>query len=650
MQISILALTMRNFKGIRDLHIDFNKAETNIDGDNGTGKTSIADAVYWVLFGKDSNDKKDFEIKTLDKQGIAIPRLDHEVTAVLDCDGIHYTFKSILREKWVTARGSEVEEFKGHETLYYFNDVPMQQKEYRKEVSALLDENIDKMVTNPLYFNTLMKWTDRRIILGKLAGGIGDDEIAKGNESFEKLIQHITSKKVTLTQYKPEISAKKKKAKEELEGIGPRIDEVNRAMPKEVDEVSIGTQIDLKQQQIQTIDDGLDNQQKGYQELLNAAKEKEQDKFKLEKKRREILAGLETDKANSIAEIEKKCREISRKIKADSDERAENLIVISSNINRITKTNLEKKKLLEDWNALNEKEIVFDPTKFECPTCKRELEPGQITDIKEKLTEHFNDDKTKKLATITETGQSLAKLVQTLEAKNENLQIVNGQLTTAIETNQKELDLLYSGLQTEKDRVIIEPGEIKLLDQQIAAIGTIETPTFDNKEQREKRAAIQNEIEELRMQLGGKALKEKLNARIEEINQQQKDLAQLVANYDKAEFIIEAFSKARITEIETRINHKFALVTWKMFDQQVNGGETECCECMVNGVPFSDVNTAGQINAGIDIINALSEHYGLYAPIFIDNRESINKILACKSQIINLIVSKSPVLNISKAA
>lgn len=84
----------------------------------------------------------------------------------------------------------------------------------------------------------------------------------------------------------------------------------------------------------------------------------------------------------------------------------------------------------------------------------------------------------------------------------------------------------------------------------------------------------------------------------------------------------------------------FSGVKFRLFDTQINGGLVECCDALVNGVPWLDVNNADKINAGISIINVLSAHYGQTAPIWIDNSESITDILPSDSQVIELYVSK----------
>ena len=74
----------------------------------------------------------------------------------------------------------------------------------------------------------------------------------------------------------------------------------------------------------------------------------------------------------------------------------------------------------------------------------------------------------------------------------------------------------------------------------------------------------------------------------------------------------------------TMINSKFANVRFKMFNQQLNGGIAETCEMTWDGVPYSDLNNGHRIVAGLEVIKALQELYGLAPFLVIDNAESIN--------------------------
>ena len=78
-QVIIKRLTLVNFKGLRNVAIDFSDNVTTISGRNGTGKTTIKDDFSWLLWGKNSEGDTDskFGIKTNEAYGHFIPELEH---------------------------------------------------------------------------------------------------------------------------------------------------------------------------------------------------------------------------------------------------------------------------------------------------------------------------------------------------------------------------------------------------------------------------------------------------------------------------------------------------------------------------------------------------------------------------------------------
>ncbi|MFA5528414.1 MAG: ATP-binding protein, partial [Peptostreptococcales bacterium] len=164
MNIELAKLELLNFKGIKEKTIGFGK-ETNIYGRNETGKTTIFDSFTWLLFGKDSTNRSDFNIKTLDKNGEFIHGLDHQVTGILLVDGKEVILRRLLKENWVKKRGSAEAIFSGNTTEYFINEEPKKEKEYKEYINSLIDENVFKLLTNPMHFNVNTSWQDRRKIL-----------------------------------------------------------------------------------------------------------------------------------------------------------------------------------------------------------------------------------------------------------------------------------------------------------------------------------------------------------------------------------------------------------------------------------------------------------------------------------------------------
>ncbi len=145
--------------------------------------------------------------------------------------------------------------------------------------------------------------------------------------------------------------------------------------------------------------------------------------------------------------------------------------------------------------------------------------------------------------------------------------------------------------------------------------------------------------DEIKHQLTKRLQIKQYQKEIADLEAKGRDLAQKIADVEREEYVITSFTKAKIEECERRINNLFSFVKFKLFDYTIEGNETETCVPLAGGVPFQTANTASKINAGLDIINALTRFYGVEAPIFIDNRESINALIPTNSQIINLVVS-----------
>ena len=103
--------------------------------------------------------------------------------------------------------------------------------------------------------------------------------------------------------------------------------------------------------------------------------------------------------------------------------------------------------------------------------------------------------------------------------------------------------------------------------------------------------------------------------------------------------LIDRFVTERCGLLEETINRLFPTVRWSLFERQINGGIKDTCVCLIGGVQFSDANNAAKINAGLEIIGVLSEHYGASVPVFIDNAEAVNCLNTTKAQRISLVVT-----------
>lgn len=652
--IKIKSLKLTNFKGIRKLELNELSKETFIYGDNGVGKTSIFDAFTWLLFGKDSTDRKDFEVKTLDKNNNIIHKIDHEVEAIIEIDGEVIELRRILREKWQTKRGSTESEFTGNETTYEWNGVPLNAGEYTNKINTIVDEKVFKMITNPAAFNSL-KWQDQRDVLIDISGNISDADVAAGDSEFKALLSKLVGK--SFDEYKKQVKASVSKSKAEIKMIPTRIDEVERGKPEALNFTKLKADLEIKNAEIEDVNTQVSDKLKAQQTDLDKQSEIQKEIHTIETEISNEKHQLQQKASENFNASQTKPREIQRKIDAvDADIRANETSIANSNsrigsykvqIAEIDKSILE---LRAKWGAENSKDFKMDDADCACPTCKRSFDPADVEEKTKDLKEHFNSNKMAALKSIEERGQSLSGQKITLsnhviELENEvkaKEELNKAHWETRFDFSQelkeasieKTLAEMYSELVKEKESFFTS----KTSDIASKREALANRPKVDVSELKSKIEALRTEWNVIKTQLQAEDQIKASNKRIEELSKEENTLAQSIADQEKELYIIEAFEKEKSTRIEQSVNNRFSMVNFKLFETQINGGEVPTCKALINGVPFSDANTASKINAGLDIINTLCMHYKANAPIFIDNRESVIELIPTESQVINLIV------------
>lgn len=660
MNIDLKKLTLTNFKGIRSLTVAFNQV-TNIYGHNATGKTTVFDAFLWLLFGKDSTDRKDFQIKTVDANNEPYHRLDHEVEAVLYVDANEITLKRSLREKWTKKRGTTEAEFTGHETTFFWNDVPMKESDFQNKVNALVDEKIFKLLTNTSYFNTL-KWQDRRAVLMSMAGEISETDILNsigaGNDvAFKPLVAALMAKK-TIPEYKAEISAKKKKIKDELQLIPARIDEANRNLPEDWPYNAIEKELKESKASLEEVEAQLMDVTKAKNASNEALNKKLSDIQSLKRK----VQGIEFDAKNTVLnkkqQRDQAIEDLRRKIKGLANEANNYAADINREEGRKKSIQNQQTDLRLKWTTTNDEQIKIDESEFCCPTCKRSFDPDVIEGKIVEMKNNFNEEKSRKLTSITDQGKRLGEEIALIDTKIANLQAdIKAHEATLSKLREQESELIKENTRlssNEADEIWKELETNEVYTSSQAKIKELETEVntpqgeSDNSDLILRKNNLAEIIAIANRKLATKDQRDRTIERVVELERQEKEMSNELANLEGIEFSITQFEKAQMDMLESRINNRFKIVKFKLFETQINGGEVPCCITLINGVPYADANTASRAQAGLDIINVLSEHYGVVAPVFFDNRESVVDIPETKAQIINLIVTEGAKLSIDK--
>nr|DAM40055.1 MAG TPA: chromosome partition protein [Caudoviricetes sp.] len=625
--MKLTQLNLQNFKGIEFGDFRFTN-NTIIRGDNATGKTTVFDALCWLLFGKDSLDRADFQIKTL-KNGEPVHNVNHMVQAAFDNeDGTGFTLKRIYREKYSNPRGGEVK-LTGHTTDYFINDVPSKEKEYKAFINNMINEDVFKLITNPLFFNEQYTWQNRRKLLLEMCGDVDDASVINSKDELKRLTELLNGRSVD--EQRKIIASKKTAINKELDMIPVRIDEAVNCKPTPLeaeqklkdDIATIETAIKQLEEDKSVIVNGLDGAER-IAKIREVKRKLADRKSQLMNEHADKERRLEHEYKLSLVQLQmaesERDRYKDREYELDSQIKQEEARI---------------EKLQAEFDTFNKQQ--FDDEN--CPTCGQPYPAEKRAE----LEAMFNIQKATNLEEWQKLIDSAKALRQNYIEQKEIMQVKADGMSSQIEE--------LSNTKDTKQKAMNEVGEVDLdsdvqvndLKAELFMLELDEDNTSDDQLKRidselselaDKRSTLQTELTKY-------DVIRDITKRINELEQEQQRLINEKNLVDETAFLLDEFVKAKVEMLEDTINKHFTITTFKMANVLVNGGVEDCCETMVDGVPYRSLNNAARINAGIDIINALTKFYNVTAPVFIDNAEAVTKFVNCNSQTIKLIVDET---------
>jgi chromosome segregation ATPase len=426
------------------------------------------------------------------------------------------------------------------------------------------------------------------------------------------------------------------------------MDEANRGRKPDPDYAKTEKEIAATEKQIRKLEDLIASEGKRL-DNANAENRKKRNQVLDLKDKIIVLMHEGKSKAENLRiEHEMKLNTLNREIQTAENDilRLKDAVEFNqANIKRLADRN---DTLREQWREINESTLEFDDKTFCCPTCHRPLEADDVEKEKAQLLGKFNIDKAQKLEDIAGKGNANKEGIERLQAENNKHQLEIRQLEDKIRDKKIEIKVATDSYQKPVEKT--EPNPlIKKYQEQIEELEATIAPndTINTKDLTIETAGLREKLEELKDLMKIRKHNQEIAERLIELQQQQRDFSQQIADLERQEFKIEKFNRLKAEITEERVNGRFEYVKFKLFNNQVNGGTEETCEAMVNGVPFQGANNAAKINAGIDIINAFSKDFDIYAPIFTDNAEAVNQLLDSPSQMITLYVTKDKELKIT---
>lgn len=670
-QLIINRLALYNFKGIRQAEARFSDRGATINGDNGTGKSTMADAFSWLFFGKNAAGAEQFSIKTIDATGAVIPHLDHTVEAdftIIDREtgeACQASARRTYAEDWRTTSGETEPKLAGHHTDYYWNNIPVKKSEYDAKVAETIPADIFNVITDAYAFLAL-PWDVQRNKLTEITGEVSAADIAASNPDYAALLQR--AKGATLEQYCASLGAQRKRIAAELDAIPTRKDELQRATPITPDYAALETRkaelektiadIDaaagsiaernrLQYQKAAEIQKQINEQEKLQQQAIHAAEMSRQEANHRARKSHDEAAARVNEIKERISQNDRGrmalegLRRDAEKVGAEADRKDAELAAFRERFSQLYNQSYTPGSLVCPRYGHQ----CTDPTA--CSKGEAEFNVGQVATLT-----RWQKEGRDMAAEVKRLRQEAADMLKTYDAEIAE----NDAKKATLETELSQAQALLANLPAVALLPEINPADLPSWQAAATKIAELRrqyqaatAPTNNLGATRpDAKRQAQMELAEVNRKLGLRMIIEANERRQQELDRQAIKLAQEKADIEKELALADSLTIAIMDAVEQRVNAHFSLVRFKMFKTLVNGNKQPACIATVNGVAYKDVNTAGQINAGLDVIQTLIRHYQFAAPIFVDNCESVAELKApADAQVIRLRFVKDMPLTVT---
>lgn len=643
-EIVLKAVHGENFKTFKDIDLSFDK-NSKVYAKNYTGKSSIADLVSWVLFGKSSTgnvEGKNFHPRRYDKNGVNIDHVDVVAEIVLCIDGTDNTIRKVQKQNWVRHKGDAEKTYEGDTTEFFWDGVPTTPTEHKKKVKEILEESVFYLLINPDTFPA-MPWKKQREYLTEHIGNITDAD-ALNLEEFADLKEKIGKKSLEEFQKvtKEAIKGFEKKKKE----IPVRIDQESKSI-QEVDFSAEETRLAELEKELSETETAIENTATMYEEKNRISVEMAEVKGKIvdmemsEKARITRVRSKLQDKIYAAGEAFSAARNKMKQIEFANEKTASIIAFKQKDIDSIR----------DKYNAKAKE--TFDETTLTCPTCGQSFPEEK----QQEMRQHFEDEKKntlrKYLADAEEYKKQIEESQAEIDATAEEIEQLkaetvkhNGEKTKLTQ----ELDAISTEIVPEElDGWTSLRDEHNALGQKLQEIDVSDADKL-KVELKEKKAGIQSEIDSVKSKLALKDIMQEKERTIKALEEELQDVSVKLADAETLDNEIKKCIQAKMDMLTEKINPLFKVVKWKLFNQLKNGGWEECCVCQINGSDYGDntTSTTERMMAGMDIINTLQELNEAKAPIFLDDADLYNdfNIPEMGCQVIKLCVSEDDVLRV----
>lgn len=633
-EIKIKKLSLENFKCHGNLVLNFMGSNASIYGDNASGKTSVYDALTWLLFGKDSagNGEKNIEIKPLNTLGEVKDHLAvTSVEAVLLVNDEEVTLRRTLKEVWTTKRGSTVETYDGNTSEYYIDGVPCKKNAFTARVDELVSEDTFRLLTSVSHFANGISWQERRRVLFDVAGVMDDQQILASDERFQPLLYGMG--RLSVEDYKKKLMAEKKGFMGAKTEIPTRISECQKTI-SDIEGIDFDA-VRVELTSLQARADGvsarilaIDHDQAAEKKRMEIWDVQSQERS-LEREN-ELYRRSQEANAPDTGKMKRDLQLLERQLDSKQRELSAKQAWLSDYDRKIEASRAH-------WIAVNGESFAIG----NCPTCGQALPTAKLTAARDA----FEAAKAKRLAEIEQTAAvqkeakamseaRIAELAAEIAELQEQIVDVNKTITAAEAVKVEPVDMADYAARKEAlcQQFIFLSDELRALQESSASV---------KRELMDELSAMKAQISEKTKILGKESILAYTSKRVEELREDARNAAERLDAIEEMLYLIDEYARYKTKFVEDSINSLFRIARFRLFREQANGGVEDRCDVVLDGVPYISINNGAKINVGIDIINTLSRAYGVRVPLFIDNAESVTRLEGSDGQIIRLVVSEN---------
>ncbi len=604
----IKKIKLENFQGLKSFEMNPDGKSVDIYGENGTGKTTIANAYYWLLFGKPSTDEKNYTPETVEST-----EKEHSVTVLFSSGEKNLELKKVLKKHGKSSR-----------TECYIDDLGVKSKEFDEYLKKICPIFVMKQLAREDTFLSDTPDAEKRSTLFEMVGGIDEEQVFSSDEKFGKLKEIIGKKDIE--SYQKHAKDKVSRVEKEIKETKAKISGLEESLCNFEDR-DYEKELESLKEQKRKIETQLSA---GKDEVLSALRkkiaEKETEKAKAEsdyqkkviESRNEMLS-----RVRSLEEIKRKNREKEQEFNFQIKD-TENIIRFMEN---------KREQLVSDWQKANAEVFEKKEVSDTCPCCGQKLPPEKLEETRKKYEEkekEFNVKKSNRMEEISKAGEEVSK--EKIAEKRENvekikrliygLQLELSDIEKKIEEVKKEFAFFDFSLTAECEKYDLEIRELKekMAEQE-------EKTKVDKSDILDELDEVNKKIEETMQTIAEIKVSAENSKTVKEYKISLKEKEKEKEEFEYGLYLCTEFSKKKSELMEEKVNSKFKNLKFRLFKEQVNGEVKEDCEALIlceeGYIPYAKANHAAKVRAGLEIVSALSEFYHVEMPVFVDNAESI---------------------------